>query len=69
MTRVVLFGATGATLLVFYLAHGADGLRFLLSGAGVAQIVGYLWVVALAAGASPAWSAANVDPMEALRAE
>jgi ABC-type transport system involved in multi-copper enzyme maturation permease subunit len=45
---IVLFGATGATLLVFYLAHGADGLRFLLSGAGVAQIVGYLWVVALA---------------------
>jgi ABC-type transport system involved in multi-copper enzyme maturation permease subunit len=44
---LILFGATGATLVLFFLAHGADGLRFLLSAAGMTQLVGYLWVVAL----------------------
>jgi len=45
---LLLLGAVAGTFALFYLAHGGEGLRYLLSGAGLAQMAGYLWVAALA---------------------
>ena len=48
---ILLLSATATTYVIFYLGHGSAGLRYLLSGTGIAQFAGYLGVVALACSA------------------
>jgi len=50
-TWILLLGATVVIFVLFYVAHGSLGLRYLISGAGIADLAGYLGVVALACAA------------------
>ncbi len=50
-TWILLLSATTVVYVLFYVAHGSAGLRHLLSDSGIAQLAGYLGVVALACAA------------------
>lgn len=50
-SAALLLSATAATFMLFYAANGSDGLRYVFSGRGLGQLLGYLWVVVLACAA------------------